>query len=110
MQDERELNELQQQELKPLSDMDDEQLEALNEKIISAKSKGKKSEDLSGQAKAQQTGMRAGSEFIGIIIGSGVVGYFIDKFLDTTPFLMILILLLGFGYGIYRAYSVMNDD
>ena len=110
MHDEKELNELQQQGLESLADMDENQLKALNEKIISARSKKKKEDDLSNQAKAQQTGMRAGSEFIGIIIGSGVVGYFIDKFLDTTPLLMILIMLLGFGYGIYRAYNVMNDD
>lgn len=107
---EKELHELQQQGLESLKTMDHEQLSALNEKIISAQKKNTPDNDQPAQSKAQQTGMRAGSTFIGSILAAGIVGFFADKFIGSTPLFMILMMLVGFGYGIYRAYKVMNED
>lgn len=107
---EKELHELQQQELKSLDEMDEEQLAALNEKIMAAQNKRKPKADLSAQAQAQKTGMTAGSAFIGTVLAAGIIGFFADKFLGTSPLFMILMMLVGFGYGIYRAALVMNSD
>lgn len=44
--------------------------------------------------------VRLGSEFIAaILVGSGI-GYFLDRWLGTAPWLMLLMLLLGFGAGV----------
>lgn len=47
--------------------------------------------------------MRLSSEFIaGVCVGAGI-GYLFDKFLGTTPWGMIVFLLLGFGAGVLNA-------
>lgn len=96
-------------DLKGLTELDDEALRELDERILREKEKHQEKKE-SDQAKAQQTGMKAGSEFIAAVLGGGFVGYFADKFLGTTPLFMIFMMLVGFGYGIYRAYSVMNEE
>lgn len=96
-------------DLKALTELDDDALRELDERILREKEKHQEKK-VSNQAKAQQTGMKAGSEFIAAVLGGGLIGYFADKFLGTTPLFMIFMMLIGFGYGIYRAYSVMNED
>jgi ATP synthase protein I len=44
--------------------------------------------------------LRLSSEFVAGIIGGGVVGWVIDRFLGTSPWGLIVFLLLGFAAGI----------
>ena len=53
-------------------------------------------------------GMRAGSEFMAHLIAGGLLGWTADHFLKTTPLFMILLVLAGFGTGLYRTYHIMN--
>ncbi len=47
--------------------------------------------------------MRLSSEFIaGVCVGAGI-GYLFDKFLGTSPWGLIVFLLLGFGAGVLNA-------
>ncbi len=58
-----------------------------------------KSSTSSGVAQA----MRLSSEFIaGVCVGAGI-GYLFDKYLGTSPWGMIVFLLLGFGAGVLNA-------
>jgi ATP synthase protein I len=43
---------------------------------------------------------RLSSEFVAGIIGGGVIGWVIDRFLGTSPWGLIVFLLLGFAAGI----------
>jgi ATP synthase protein I len=62
------------------------------EKASEAKSKG----NSSGYGQA----MKLSSEFIaGILVGAGI-GWVLDQWLETTPFGLIVFLLLGFGAGV----------
>lgn len=96
------------EDLAPLQDMKEADLASLEERIIREKQKHMTAKQTQ-QAQAQQTGMKAGSEFLAAVLGGGVVGFFADKFLGTSPLILFIMVTVGFAYGIYRAYSVMND-
>ncbi|MCB9983962.1 MAG: AtpZ/AtpI family protein [Rhodospirillales bacterium] len=52
--------------------------------------------------------MNAGYEFLGTVIASGLVGYGIDRYFDTTPWGMIILLVLGFVTATYKAQKKLN--
>ncbi|WP_417685355.1 AtpZ/AtpI family protein [Roseibium sp.] len=73
-----------------LNRMLDDRREA--EEAVAARSKG----STSGYAQA----MKISSEFIaGILVGGGI-GWVLDRWLETTPFGLIVFLLLGFAAGV----------
>ncbi|MEP4029838.1 AtpZ/AtpI family protein [Roseibium polysiphoniae] len=73
-----------------LNRMLDDRQEA--ERVSAARSKGSSS----GYGQA----MKLSSEFIaGILVGGGI-GWVLDQWLGTTPFGLIVFLLLGFGAGV----------
>ena len=73
------------------------------------------------RAKAQTTGrdmtgmgraMRLGSEFIAAILVGAGIGYLLDQWLKTGPWLMLVLLLVGFAAGVLnvvRAAGEMNQ-
>jgi ATP synthase protein I len=53
-------------------------------------------------------GMRAATEFLSYAIAGGVLGFIIDRYAGTVPWGMIILCLLGFVMGVYRANQAMN--
>jgi ATP synthase protein I len=56
-------------------------------------------------------GMRLGTEFIAAILVGAVAGYLLDRWLNTAPWLMLVMLLVGFAAGVLnvvRAAESMN--
>lgn len=54
---------------------------------------------------------RLGTEFIAAILVGAVAGYLLDQWLKTTPWLMLVLLLIGFAAGVLnvtRAAAEMN--
>ena len=45
-------------------------------------------------------GMRILSDLIGIPFGSALIGWLLDKWLDTRPWVMLALLFLGFGIAV----------
>ena len=54
-------------------------------------------------AAAESKGWAVGIEFVGSIIVSAFLGYILDNWLHTAPWLMIVLIVLGFGAGLRRA-------
>ena len=52
--------------------------------------------------------MRAGSEFLGTVIGAGLLGFGIDHFFETQPWGILLLLVIGFVSATWRAQKEMN--
>lgn len=55
--------------------------------------------------------VRLGSEFIAAVLVGAVMGYGLDQWLGTEPWLMLVMLLFGFGAGVLnvtRAAADMN--
>lgn len=63
--------------------------------------------DMSGLSRA----LRLASEFVAaILVGTGI-GYLLDLWLDTGPWIMLVMLLIGFGAGVLnvtRSVAQMN--
>jgi ATP synthase protein I len=57
-------------------------------------------------ARGLATGMRIVSELVAGVLVGGVVGYFADRWLHTTPWLMLLGLLLGTAGGFNNVYKL----
>lgn len=51
----------------------------------------------------ENKGMAVGVEFVGAVLVATFIGWALDKWLGTKPWLMIALLVLGFATGIYRA-------
>ena len=68
---------------------------------------------LKGEASGFGQAMRMGAELISaLLVGTGL-GWFLDRWLDTKPMLMIVFIFLGGAAGILNVYRVamrMADD
>lgn len=63
--------------------------------------------DMSGMGR----GMRLGTEFIAAILVGAVAGYLLDRWLNTAPWIMLVMLLVGFAAGVLnvvRSAAEMN--
>ena len=47
-----------------------------------------------------------GIEFASMILGFGLVGYYADKKLGSSPLFLIVGIFFGFVSGIYRLYKI----
>lgn len=64
-----------------------------------------------GRMSGMNRGMRLASEFLAAILVGAVMGYLLDQGLGTTPWLMLVMLLIGFAAGVLnvvRATAEMN--
>lgn len=57
----------------------------------------------SGEGQIESRGWAVGVEFVGAVLVSAFIGWLLDRWLGTKPWLMILFLLLGFAAGLRRA-------
>lgn len=55
-------------------------------------------------------GMNSGYAFLGSVIGAGILGFAIDRYFDTAPWGMMILLVLGFVGATIRAQREMNSD
>ena len=58
-------------------------------------------------------GMRMAAELVGAVIVGGAIGWGLDKWLGSTPWLFLLFFVLGFAAGVLnvvRAYERMQKD
>ncbi len=51
-------------------------------------------------------GARAGIELVGSLLGGGLIGYLLDKWLETGPTLFIIFLILGAITAFYNIYKI----
>jgi len=59
-----------------------------------------------GFTRAMRVGLNAFSEFVGAVLVSAVIGWQADKWLGTTPWLLIVMLGLGVAAGFWNVYRV----
>ena len=58
-------------------------------------------------------GMRMAAELVAAVIVGGAIGYGLDRWLGSTPWLFLLFLVLGFAAGVLnvvRAYEKMQKE
>ena len=88
----------------------DARLESLDERL-----------DRLQQAEAARTAkrqpdanVRAGqlvlSQLVGCPLGGGIVGWLLDRWFGTRPWLMLVMLFLGFGVGVWNVIRISNQS
>ncbi len=83
--------------------MDKEKLKELQSKIDAAQEKlNPETQPMGNRADSMNKGMQILTEMIGIMVASGVIGYFLDLWLGTSPILIISMLLLGMVTFFYK--------
>ncbi len=55
------------------------------------------------EGRAESRGWAVGIEFVGAVLVSGLIGFGIDRYFNSGPWAMIVLLLLGFAAGTRRA-------
>ena len=84
----------------------DQRLEALNTKLGDLhgddRNGSNPEEETKGLAdnKGMAYGLKVGSEFVSAILVGAAIGWVFDKWLGTTPFGLIVFLILGFAAGV----------
>lgn len=54
-------------------------------------------------------GMRAGTELVSALGAGGLIGWFLDRTLDTAPIFLIIFLLTGICTGFYGVYRINRN-
>jgi ATP synthase protein I len=88
----------------------DPRLEALERRLDVAQAK----EDVrTGKhhtaSRGHSQGMRVMSELIGAPLGGAIIGWLLDRGLDTKPWLLLAGLLLGFAVAVRNIYRISKQ-
>jgi|TARA_B100000214_G_scaffold307022_1_gene238140 ATP synthase protein I len=86
-------------------------IEDLKKKIKKATSN--KKTNFQNRGNAFGIAMRLGTEFVAAVFVASFIGFYLDKWLETTPFLMIIFFFIGAGTGILnvvRSSKMINKD
>jgi ATP synthase protein I len=62
---------------------------------------------------SRHAGFQAGIEIIGGVVGGGLIGFLLDHWLGTRPWMMIVFFILGAAGGLrnaYRRLSRLSED
>ncbi len=87
--------------------MNDDKLRQLDEKLDSVKHK--KTDNQKTQAEGINSGAQAGLELVTSIVAGALIGYGLDHWLGTKPWMLILFLFLGVGTGFWSVYRISNN-
>ena len=88
----------------------DARLESLDERLdrlqqAEAKRTAKRQPDANYQA-----GQLVLSQLVGCPLGGGIVGWLLDRWFGTKPWLMLILLFLGFAVGIWNVIRISNNS
>lgn len=78
-----------------------EDLETLEEKIQAQQVKQKEA--------SIQKNVQISAEFVGPMLGGIIIGYFLDKWLETEPLFLISLFLLGVTAGFVSIYKISQN-
>jgi len=79
-------------------------LEALGAEVHDAKVAAGLVPDPKAAQAGMGKGMQSGFELVGAILGGALLGLGLDRWLGTKPLFMLILLVLGFASGLWRAY------
>ena len=88
----------------------DARLESLDERLdrlqqAEAKRTAKRQPDAN-----YQTGQLVLSQLVGAPLGGGIVGWLLDRWFGTRPWLMLVMLFLGFAVGFWNVIRIANKS
>lgn len=87
------------------SDLEVRIARAQNERRVAEQAAAAPAKDMSGWNR----GMRLGSEFVAAILVGAGIGYLLDLWLGTSPWLLLVMLLVGFAAGVLNVVRTANE-
>lgn len=91
----------------------DARLESLDKRLDQLKAEEVKADkrrvSAESQAVIRSAGMRILSDLIGLPFGAGLIGWLIDRWTGTTPWVMLAMLFLGFGLAVRSVLRVASN-
>ena len=85
----------------------------LDERIRHLKAKealARKDKPESPYVYASKTGFRVATELLSGVLVGAAIGFFLDRMLDTKPWLLVVFLLLGGVAGILNVYRFVQSE
>jgi ATP synthase protein I len=87
----------------------DARLESLDERLdrlqqAEAKRTAKRQPDVNVRA-----GQLVLSQLVGCPLGGGIVGWLLDRWFGTRPWLLLVMLFLGFAVGVWNVIRISNN-
>jgi len=89
------------------------ELKNLKEKIEKLKEEVKVNEEEPKNSNALGIALKMGTEFVAAVFVASFIGFYIDKWLETTPFFIIIFFIIGSVAGILnvvRSSKMINKD
>lgn len=65
------------------------------------------------RARGMAYGLRMASELVGAVLVGGIIGYFLDQWLGSWPWLFLVFFFLGFAAGVVnvtRAFTRLQEE
>lgn len=65
------------------------------------------------RARGMAYGLRMASEFVGAVLVGGLIGFGLDRWLGTTPWLFLVFFFLGFAAGVVnvtRSFTRLQEE
>jgi F0F1-type ATP synthase assembly protein I len=96
-------------------DSDLDKLEALSERIKRAEDSARNSAGTKGESLNAATNksmialIRVGSDFVAMIVLSVFAGLFLDRYLNTAPWIMVTLLCLAFVSGFWMMIRMLGQ-
>ena len=91
----------------------DARLTSLNKRLDKAQEKeavrAGKVADNRAQNVTRSAGTRIPSDLVGLPFGAGLIGWLVDRWLDTRPWVMLAMLFLGFGLAVRNVMRIANQ-
>ncbi len=85
----------------------------LDDVQLRRKSQAEAQEDKVMRARGMSYGLRMSSELVAAIVVGGLIGYGLDQWLQTSPWLFLVFFMLGFAAGmlnVMRAFNKMQAE
>lgn len=93
--------------------MNDKRLSSIREKLAAINAKRNTENKTKNSKETDQenmtVGLRAGTELITAIIAGGLIGYGLDRWLDTKPLFLIAMLVLGVITGFVNVWRTTQN-
>jgi F0F1-type ATP synthase assembly protein I len=64
--------------------------------------------DLKEETAAPQKFSRVGFDFIGAMLGCGILGWSADRYFNTQPWILIIMIFVGFAVGMVTVWKAMD--
>ncbi len=86
-------------------------LDDLDARLVAAKAQHVKMNPMepAKYSREMNLGIRAFMEMLGVLLGSGLMGWALDAYFETSPTLLITFVILGIGAAFFNLYKLSKN-